>query len=157
MSPQELAASKGDEWQLLTYWCAKEALYKYYSKGNVEFSQNLYLHPFQLKTKGILLGKIMMPDLGTEFPLGYEIINIGGGNLPLSVNSMIAQLENHLRKKAEINYKPAFSADMVDTAASIEKAKNLLNWEPLTPPEDGLRLTAEWHLRENKWLKSIKL
>ena len=74
MSPPELEASKGDEWQLLTYWCAKEALYKYYSKGNVEFSQNLYLHPFELKNKGQLLGKILMPDLISEFPLAYEII-----------------------------------------------------------------------------------
>src|SRR5690606_30769956 len=29
-------------------------------------------------------------------PLGYEIINIGGGNAPISINSMIQAFEQHL-------------------------------------------------------------
>ena len=74
MSIDELTASNGDEWQLLTYWCAKEAMYKYYSKGNVEFSKNLFMDPFELKQSGKLHGKIHMPDMHTDLPLGYEII-----------------------------------------------------------------------------------
>lgn len=75
MSPKELENSKGDEWQLLTHWCAKEALYKYYSKGNVEFSTNLFLKPFTLHKKGEMMGEILMPDMKKEIPLGYEIID----------------------------------------------------------------------------------
>jgi phosphopantetheinyl transferase len=74
MSDQELTASKNDTWYFLTYWCAKEALYKFYSKGNVDFSKNLYVSPFVLGTEGILEGKINMPDMSTSFPLGYEKI-----------------------------------------------------------------------------------
>lgn len=74
MSDAELISSKSDEWQLLTYWCAKEAMYKYYSKGNVEFNRNLYVAPFVLDKSGALLGKIAMPDMHTDLPLGYEII-----------------------------------------------------------------------------------
>ena len=75
MSPKELENSKGDEWQLLTHWCAKEALYKYYSKGNVEFSSNLFLEAFTLHKSGKLKGRVMMPDMEKEIPLGYEIID----------------------------------------------------------------------------------
>ena len=74
MSPKELEASKDDEWQLLTYWCAKEALFKYYSKGNVEFSKNLFVEPFILDNSGRLLGKVNMPDMKVDVPLRYEII-----------------------------------------------------------------------------------
>jgi 4'-phosphopantetheinyl transferase EntD len=74
MSPEELISSKGDEWQLLTYWCAKEALYKYYSKGNVEFNKNLFVEPFELNKQGFLTGKINMPDMVTQLPMGYHII-----------------------------------------------------------------------------------
>ena len=74
MSEAELISSKSDEWQLLTYWCAKEAMYKYYSKGNVEFNRNLFVAPFVLDESGKLLGKIAMPDMHTVLPLGYEVI-----------------------------------------------------------------------------------
>jgi 4'-phosphopantetheinyl transferase EntD len=74
MSPEELLASKDDEWQLLTYWCAKEALFKYYSKGHVEFSTNLHVEPFKLANSGELMGRIDMPDMKSDVPLRYEIM-----------------------------------------------------------------------------------
>lgn len=74
MSTKELQSSNSEEWQLLTYWCAKEALYKYYSKGNVEFSSNLFVHPFKSEQSGILNGEIHMHDMNTTMPLGYEVI-----------------------------------------------------------------------------------
>ncbi len=74
MSPDELISSNNEEWQLLTYWCAKEALYKYYSKGNVEFNKNLFVSPFELDKQGAILGKINMPDMVTSLPLQYQVI-----------------------------------------------------------------------------------
>tara|TARA_R110002050_G_scaffold175846_1_gene308691 strand:- start:6601 stop:7233 length:633 start_codon:yes stop_codon:yes gene_type:complete len=74
MSPSESEACKDEEWQLLTHWCAKEALYKYYSKGEVLFNKNLYLYPFDLAQSGKLTGKISMPDMLKELPMAYEII-----------------------------------------------------------------------------------
>ena len=75
MSPKELENSEGDEWQMLTHWCAKEALYKYYSKGKVEFSSNLFVEAFELQNSGKLKGKIMMHDMVKDIPLEYEIID----------------------------------------------------------------------------------
>lgn len=74
MSEKERKESTQENWQLLTYWCAKEAMFKYYSKGNVVFSENLYLAPFKVEKSGQLLGEIHMPDMHTVLPLGYEII-----------------------------------------------------------------------------------
>ena len=63
-------------------------------------------------------------------PVGYEIINLGGGNQPISMNTVIATLEDLLGKKAKINYRDFHKADLKSTWADISKAKNLLGWEP---------------------------
>src|SRR3989339_1052184 len=39
-------------------------------------------------------------------PLGYEVINLGGGNQPYAINYVISAIEKHLNKKAIINYQP---------------------------------------------------
>lgn len=90
-------------------------------------------------------------------PLGYEIINLGGGNRPVAINEMIHALEHHLGKSAVIDHQPAFAADMKDTAAEIGKAEALLGWKPRTPPDDGFAETARWHLANARWLDCIAL
>ena len=90
-------------------------------------------------------------------PLGYEIINLGGGNTPVTVNAMIQAMEQHLRKPATIDYHPPIAADMQDTSADVDKAARLINWSPSTLPQDGFRLTAEWHLQNHHWLDAVKL
>ena len=73
-----------------------------------------------------------------EKPLGYEIINLGGGKNPITINQFISWIEELTRKKAKINYYPAHSADMEFTMANIQKAKILLNWEPIIKTYKGL-------------------
>lgn len=90
-------------------------------------------------------------------PLGYEIINLGGGNRPVAINEMIHALEHHLGKSAVIDHQPAFAADMKDTAAEIGKAEALLGWKPRIPPDDGFAETARWHLANARWLDCIAL
>ena len=90
-------------------------------------------------------------------PLGYEIINLGGGNEPVSINDMIALLEEYLGKKAIIERHPFNPADMRDTAADITKAKNLLGWQPATRPEAGFKRLAVWYLENQSWLRGINI
>lgn len=90
-------------------------------------------------------------------PLGYEIINLGGGNEPLSINDMIGQLERHIGKAAIIERHPFNEADMKDTAADISKAKRLLGWEPETSPSEGLEALANWYKQEADWLKDLEI
>ena len=90
-------------------------------------------------------------------PLGYEIINLGGGRSPITLNDVIAFIETALGKKANIVHKPFHVADIQDTSADISKAKRLLGWEPQTSPEEGFRRSVEWYLANKSWLKDVKL
>lgn len=88
-------------------------------------------------------------------PLGYEIINLGGGNTPLSINRMIALLEQYLGKRATIDRQPSHAADMANTQADISKARRLLDWTPSVLPEEGLRRTADWYVAHRAWLRDL--
>lgn len=80
-------------------------------------------------------------------PLGHEVINLGGGNQPISINQMIQKFEYILGKDANINYLPTHSADMVETWADIENAKRMLNWEPEVSFTNGMEQLVRWHQR----------
>ncbi len=90
-------------------------------------------------------------------PLGFEIINIGGGHNPISINFVIKKIEEYLGKKAKIDYKPFQKTDIKETKANISKAKRLLGWEPKISFDDGLWKSVNWYLENKNWLKSIKL
>ena len=80
-------------------------------------------------------------------PLGYEIINLGGGNNPVTLNQMIALMEKFSGKKAKLKLSAKIAADMVVTWADISKAKSLLGWEPKVGFEEGIERLMEWHLK----------
>jgi nucleoside-diphosphate-sugar epimerase len=82
-------------------------------------------------------------------PLGFEIINLGGGNNPISMNKMISLYEEHLGKKSIVKNLPFNKADMLVTWANIDKAKSLLNWEPEVNFEDGIKKCVD-HFKANK-------
>ena len=90
-------------------------------------------------------------------PLGYEIINLGGGKSAYSINHMIQKLEELLGKNAEIVNKPFHKADMMETLADIEKAERLLGWKPTTGFDEGMELTVRWHQENQGWLRDVKL
>lgn len=88
---------------------------------------------------------------------GYEIINLGGGNNPLSINTMIGLIEEALDKKAAIDHQPQNNADMQDTSATITKANSLLGWQPSITPIEGFQKTIKWHQTNAAWLSNIEL
>ena len=90
-------------------------------------------------------------------PVGYEIINLGGGNQPISMNTVIATLEDLLRKKAKINYRDFHKADLKSTWADISKAKNLLGWEPKISLQEGLENAVKWYVDHQPWSSSLDL
>lgn len=93
--------------------------------------------------------------LASEKNVGYEIINLGGGNTPHSINTLISKIELLLNKSAIINHKPFHSADVKTTWADITKAKKILNWEPQTALDKGLAKTYGWYQQNKFWLKDI--
>lgn len=57
--------------KLHAYWCAKEALFKLYAKGNVEFKTELLIQSFDLSEKGSFSGKILK-EKSVDVELFYE-------------------------------------------------------------------------------------
>jgi nucleoside-diphosphate-sugar epimerase len=90
-------------------------------------------------------------------PLGYEIINLGGGHAPETINHMIASFERYLGKTAVIDHMPVNKSDMKDTSADISKAKSLLGWKPLTPTDEGFRKSVEWHVAHRNFVNDIRV
>jgi nucleoside-diphosphate-sugar epimerase len=88
-------------------------------------------------------------------PLGYEIINLGGGRNPISLQHMIETIEVMIGRKAVIQGKPFHAADLMETWADIGKAQRVLGWEPRTTFHDGLRETVAWHQANKEWLCGI--
>jgi len=77
--------------------------------------------------------------------LGYEIINLGGGNNPFTLLQMIELMEKYSGKKAKLKLQSKIKADMDVTWADISKAKKLLGWEPKVSFEEGMRKLMDWH------------
>jgi UDP-glucuronate 4-epimerase len=88
---------------------------------------------------------------------GFNIINLGGGNNPQSINYMIELIEENLGKKATIDYKPFHKADMMTTWADISRAKEILDWQPTVQLEVGIAHCVGWYKDNYSWIKNISL
>jgi UDP-glucuronate 4-epimerase len=73
----------------------------------------------------------------------FEVINLGESRT-ISVNRMIELLEEALGKRAIVEHHPPQAGDMPLTHANIDKAIRLLNYNPTTPIEVGIRNFVEW-------------
>jgi nucleoside-diphosphate-sugar epimerase len=87
-------------------------------------------------------------------PLGYEIVNLGGDE-PVSIRDVIAQLEELIGKQARIEQKPSAPGDVDATWADINKARSLLNWKPQVSRLDGLADCVAWYRAERTWAASV--
>ena len=87
-------------------------------------------------------------------PLGFEVINLGGDE-PVSVRELIAQLEELIGKSAHIDRQPDAPGDVRATWANIDKARSLLDWEPKISRQDGLAECVAWYQAERTWAASI--
>ncbi len=78
-------------------------------------------------------------------PVGYEVINLGGGHNPITLNQVIGMIEKMLGKKAIIRNAAFHIADIKETWANIEKANRLLGWKPEVSFEEGIKNTVDWY------------
>lgn len=90
-------------------------------------------------------------------PLGYQIINLGGGMEPVSIIYMIRLIEHRLEKTAKIIFKDFHNADMKLTSASIEKAHKILKWKPKTEFEIGILKTCEWFIDNKNFILNLRI
>ena len=87
-------------------------------------------------------------------PLGFEIINLGGHEV-ITINDLIALIEDVVGKKAVVDYGPAVQADMRSNWANVSKAGELLGWEPQFNLQKGVKKLAEWYDAERHWAKDV--
>lgn len=89
-------------------------------------------------------------------PIGYEIINLGGGIESFSLNYLIKKIEEYTNKKAIIKYNVFSKADIKATLADGNKAKEILNWKPKVRFDEGLKKCVDWYLENRDWAADLK-
>ncbi len=82
-----------------------------------------------------------------ERPLGYEIINLGRGE-PVLMADFVQIIEQLVGKKARLATPPAPASEPKTTFANIDKARQLLAYNPQTPVEVGLERLWAWYQQE---------
>jgi UDP-glucuronate 4-epimerase len=74
----------------------------------------------------------------------YEIINLGNHRAE-ELQRVIGILESELKLKAEQNLLPIQPGDVPATYADISRAREKLNFEPLTPIDVGIPRFVQWY------------
>lgn len=88
-----------------------------------------------------------------ELP-GYEIINLGGHEV-ITMNALIAMIEEKIGRKALVERHPPNPADMLTNWADVSKARNLLGWQPKVDLHEGIQQLIDWYQVERSWAKEI--
>jgi UDP-glucuronate 4-epimerase len=82
-----------------------------------------------------------------ERPLGYQIINLGRGE-PVLMADFVQIIEQLVGQKAILATPPAPASEPKITFANIDKARQLLGYNPHTPVEAGLERLWAWYQKE---------
>lgn len=77
----------------------------------------------------------------------YETVNLGN-DYPVDLNSMISAIEQAAGRSFLIHHAPMQPGDVEQTWADITKAKTLLNYQPKTTFNAGIRQFVAWY-RQN--------
>ena len=88
--------------------------------------------------------KAMAAVPGREDLLNGEIINIGSDH-EYTTGEGIALIEKIIGKKAKIQKTPPRPGDQLRTTALIDKARKLLEYQPDTDFESGLKAQVDWY------------
>ena len=81
--------------------------------------------------------------IGKESTVNGEIFNLGTEEESTTASG-IATVEDLLDTKIEISAKPPRAGDQSRTKANIDKARKLLDYNPTTTLEEGLKAQIEW-------------
>lgn len=79
----------------------------------------------------------------------YEILNLGNSS-PISLKEMINIIGNVLEIKPDIEELPMQPGDVDRTYACIDKAKNMIGYNPQTTFEDGIKRFVKWYKNAKK-------
>ncbi len=92
--------------------------------------------------------------VGDDAKSDYEVINLGESRT-VELRELLALLEKELGMKAVIERQPLQPGDVPQTFADISKARRLLNYNPQTQIEDGIRLFVKWFREQESEAASL--
>ena len=75
--------------------------------------------------------------------LAGESFNVGGGSR-ISVNELVAKIEETAGNKVKLEYSEKQRGDVKDTLADTGKAGEILHWQPKVGIEEGLERYISW-------------
>jgi UDP-glucuronate 4-epimerase len=78
-----------------------------------------------------------------------------GGHENVTMNELIAIIEQKLGRKANVIHHPFPAADMTANLADVTKAGQLLGWEAQVGLEEGIERTIAWYNAEREWTGKI--
>lgn len=90
---------------------------------------------------GVLRGKNQLP--------AHSILNVGSGK-PIEVYRMVASLEEHLGKKADLKYEFHNPVEAYHTACDNAKISSIMGDLQITDFHEGVGRFVEWFNREHK-------
>lgn len=76
---------------------------------------------------------------------GYDVVNLGSGSSPVTLNQLVARLAWLSKSDPEVEYRPAPGGDVDRTCADIRKASDLLGYRPQIDLSEGLRRFLDWY------------
>ena len=79
-----------------------------------------------------------------ERPLGYEVINIGRGEM-VKLSDFVQYVEEYTGKSTNLVAAPKIAADVDRTSADVSKARRLLGYEPKVSVKEGVRRLTDWY------------
>ncbi len=82
-----------------------------------------------------------------DTPDGFRVFNLGNEH-PVSVNSLIAVVEETVGKKAQIERQPTLKADSPVTCADNTRARAAFSYRPQTNIRTGIARLYAWYLEE---------
>jgi UDP-glucuronate 4-epimerase len=82
-----------------------------------------------------------------ERPLGYEIINLGRGEM-VKLADFVKLIEDLAGKKSDLDPAPKIAADIDRSFADVSKARKLLDYDPQVSVPEGVSKFYEWYRAE---------
>ena len=83
------------------------------------------------------------------------MVNLGSDQ-PTVLMETIKMIEQKLEEKANLVYQPAHASDVPATWADIGKAKSMLEWQPQTTLDQGIKHLVDWYQANESWTREIK-
>jgi UDP-glucose 4-epimerase len=95
--------------------------------------------------KGIYL------SLTKELNNKYNLFQLGTGQ-ETTINSLFNILQNYFSKKVDLHYVSARKGEIIRNYSKIDKARQLLGYEPNIKLEEGIKKTVEWFIKKKSTL-----